>query len=439
MEDESAAQPAKSMEPEQATPAQGNTKKPPAKSGTRKQKVPAPAKEKSAPKRQRRQLKRAQDGEKDMAVPKQALKVTPLKRRKAEEIKQSARRSQAPDTQTPEVSEPREGSEAPSELEATKAQFLRTMGLPAPRAFSSGPKGAANCPAQREEQVHPQQTREQNPTVGQSQPGTGMALLRQTQAQAQQDLEQAELGPVLLKDAPDGVHHKQKQRFEQAHAAAPPARAKVSREPPSDAAGSLSVSAVPEAHASEAEITAEPLSDAGEQPPSVLELSRAAATDAAMQHEAIETKVSPTAGNDSAAGLNQSQACAAVSAADEPEQPGSSSVPAGPGAPAQDRADPAESLAAGQLDNSALPTGPGAPRLTQPLAASGRPVENGVKLINLLNPNNSQYDQAFALEYARIKYALLLFTFTIADELDRQIVLSVRLQSLAHHRQTCST
>jgi len=436
MEDESAAQPAESIEPEPATPAQGNTKKPPAKPGTRKRKLPAPAKDKSAPKRQRRQPKKAQDGEKGMAVPKQAPKVTPLKRRKAEETKQSARRSQAVDTQSPEVSEPREGSEAPSELEAAKAQFMRTMGLPAPRAFSSGAKGAAKRPAQREEQAHSQQTREQNPTIGRSQHGTGMASLRQTHAQAQQGLEPAELGPVLLKVAPDGVDHEQKQGFEQAHAAAPPARAKVPREPPSEAAGSLSVSAVPEAQASEAEKTAEPLPDAGAQPPSLLDPSHAAAANAAMQYEAMETDPTPMARHDSAAGLNQGQASAAVSVADESEQPGSSSVP---GAPNQDRAGPAESSAAGQLSNIALPVGPGAPKLAHPLGPSGRPVENGVKLINLLNPNNSQYDQAFALEYARIKYALSLLTFTIGDKYDRQIVLSVRMQYLAHHRQTCKT
>jgi hypothetical protein len=43
------------------------------------------------------------------------------------------------------------------------------------------------------------------------------------------------------------------------------------------------------------------------------------------------------------------------------------------------------------------------PRVAQPLGGSGRPAQDGVKLVNLLNPNNSQYDQAFALEYARMK------------------------------------
>ena len=56
-----------------------------------------------------------------------------------------------------------------------------------------------------------------------------------------------------------------------------------------------------------------------------------------------------------------------------------------------------ESANAGALGRSALP------KLHAPLRPSERPEENGVKLVNLLNPNNPQYDQAFALEYARMK------------------------------------
>ena len=63
----------------------------------------------------------------------------------------------------------------------------------------------------------------------------------------------------------------------------------------------------------------------------------------------------------------------------------------------------APSRTSGRLGNAGALCGSALPKLERPLGSSQRPEENGVKLVNLLNPNNPQYDQAFALEYAHMK------------------------------------
>ena len=110
-----------------------------------------------------------------------------------------------------------------------------------------------------------------------------------------------------------------------------------------------------------------------------------------------------------------SQADAAVAGHKEPAvlKQDNSSMAAGDGHELPELAEPDKLTTGAAAPPSHAPDGSAAkdgilggsarPRLPKPLGPSGRPEENGVKLVNLLNPNNPQYDQAFALEYAHMK------------------------------------
>ena len=395
MEDESSRPAADSTE--DAAPVPEVAAKQGVRSGARKRQSAAPAKGEKAPKRQRAQPKKAQVARKSTAAARPAAKAAPSKDTSARKAVQSRKRSKGAGSADADPPEPEEVSEAPSEVQAAKAMFMRTMGLPEPKAFSSSSRGTAKRPVQKAQPAVAQRRVKNVPAAGTPQQALGKATPRQTQAQAQPSPEGAKPALPLQQDAPEGPMQTDQQQAQpqlglgQAHpkAAAPPdAAAPLSlrerREGVTQPAASQKAPQIPAAAAALGTSVPMSASPRLEAPQEAAEALRAGTTQPASEvdHQQAATEQSPQAkatpvGNVYAIGANQEHAKDLMAEQPERAQPGSNPVPASPDAP----------------------------KLEQLLGGSGRPAENGVKLVNLLNPNNPQYNQAFAVEYARMKCA----------------------------------
>ncbi|CAL5228540.1 g11694 [Coccomyxa viridis] len=327
MEDESSRPAADSAEEAGPVPKVAVTQG--AKSGARKRQSAAPAKGEKAPKRQRAQPKKPQGARKSRAAAKPAAKAAPSNGTDSRKAVRSRKDPKGAGSAGADSSEPQDASEAPSKMQAAKAMFMRTMGLPEPKAFSSSSRGTAKRPGQKQQPATAQ--RKIRDAAGVSQQASGKDASREAQAQSQPAPKEAAPGSTLQQDVSESLKHPDQQQaqpqldLEQAHpkAAMPP------------------------------DAPARPL--------------RSQAPDGVPEPAAIQKSPQLPA------------AAAALHATEE--------------------------AAHGQSGGGPVPESVEAPKLEQLLGGSGRPAENGVKLVNLLNPNNPQYNQAFAVEYARMKAA----------------------------------
>ena len=398
-EDDSARLTAQS--PEGAAPGPEQAAKAGARPGTRKRQTAASAQGDPAPKRQRRPPKQPQ-GVKKGAAAKPVARGAASKGAGSKKAGQSRKRSQGAGHGAAGPSEPDELSEAPSDMQAAKAEFMRTMGLPEPRAFSSGSKGAGRPPVLKPQPLAaPKRVRDTYAAKG-LKPASGKGAFEEVLAEPQPSHEGDAPGSLPLQDIQEGamfIGQQQPQSqctLEQAHAKATgPAGSSAGsalRQEPGGVTERAAVQATLQRHAGSAPSRPASMSASPElgKPSGAAGPNAAAAPPASavqLQQAALEQSgATLIAGAGLTAGVDQDHAVASNSGEAPPAQLGSSPVPASPEAP----------------------------QPVQMLGGSGRPAENGVKLVNLLNPNNPQYSQAFALEYARMKCASCLMTpFTI--------------------------
>ena len=394
MEDESSRPAAESTE--EPVPVPELAEKQGTRSGARKRQSAAPAKGEKAPKRQRAQPKKAQGARKTSAAAKPAAKAAPSKDTSVKKAVQSRKHSKGAASADADLSEPKETSEAPSEVQAAKAMFMRTMGLPEPKAFSSSSRGTAKRPARKPQPAVTQRRVRDAPAAGTSEQAQGNAASGRPQAQSQPSPEGAEPASLLQQDV-DSTHTDQQQsQLQMAREQAHPEAAK-----PLDAAASTSLEEEPEGVTEPAAIQKAPQKSAAPA------LDKSAPTSASPVLEAPQEAAEAwrAGATQPASRVHHQQAV--------PEQ--SPEVNATPVADEhklgadRERADDhaAEKSAHTQPGSCPVPASPEAPKLEQLLGGSGRPAKNGVKLVNLLNPNNPQYNQAFAVEYAHMKCVLV--------------------------------
>ena len=390
MEDDSARPTAQS--PEEAAPGPEKPTKAGTRSGTRKRQSGAPAQGDSAPKRQRGQPKKPQGAKKNPTA-KPAARGAPSKAADSSKGGQIRKRSRGPGSAAAGPSEPDEASETPSDMQAAKAEFMRTMGLPEPRAFSSGSKGTANRPQPKLRPAVAQKRVRDGHAAGGSQQAPGEGALTQTLARSQPGLGGPEPASLLQQEVQQGPMHtdqQQSQPLEQAHpkaARSPDASAETAAaQEPGRVAEHAAIQAASQIHATTALNRSMPVSASPEvrtpqdSAGAVAEKSQPASLahhQSPAPEQRLEAGATFMAAAESAMRMDQDHALAFVSGEAAGGQPGSSPAPASPEVP----------------------------QPVQMLGGSGRPAENGVKLVNLLNPNNPQYNQAFALEYARMKCA----------------------------------
>lgn len=391
MEDESAR--LTPRDTEEASPVPELAAKHGTRSGTRKRQSAAPAKGEKTPKRQRGQPAKPLGARKSTAAAKLSPKVAPSKSKDGKKAGQSRKRSSGAGFLAAEQSEPKEASETPSEMQAAKAEFMRTMGLPEPRAFSSGSKGAAVRPVQKPQPADAQRRVMTDLAAGGPQQASGKGGSRRAQVHSQPGLRKAEPAPSLQQDIAEGLVHTDQQRphsrstSEQCHPKAAvlseASAGPVLRQEPGDAVEPAAIHEAPQEPAASALNSSVPVSA----------LPRLGATQDAARTLA------------KGALLPGSPAHHQQAAPDRECEPGAALMVAAESPVGMD-VDHAVDLVAEEAPHGQQGSGsPEAPIVAQLLGGSGRPAENGVKLVNLLNPNNPQYNQAFALEYARMKCA----------------------------------
>ena len=367
------------------------------RSGTRKRQSAAPGKGEKAPKRQRGQPAKPLGARKSTAAARLSPKAAPNKSKDGYKAAQSRKRSSGAGSVAAEQSEPNEASETPSEMQAAKAEFMRTMGLPEPKAFSSGSNSAAVGPVQKLQPAVAQRRVITDLAAGGPQQASGKGSSRRAQVHSQPGLRKAEPAPSLQQDVAEGLVHRDQQgphlksTSEQCHPEAAvlsdASAGPVLRQEAGDAVEAAAIHEAPQEPAASALNSFMPVSAL---PP------LGAPQDAAR-----------TLAN--GALLPGSPAHHQQAAQDKECEPGAAlvvAVEAPVGMDLDHAVDPVAGEAThGQQGSGPVPASPEAPRVAQLLRGSGRPGENGVKLVNLLNPNNPQYSQAFALEYARMKCA----------------------------------
>ena len=394
---ESARPTAESADPEEAIPSpetfspEGRQAKPAARSGTRKRALAGAAAGKTATKRQRKAPSKAV-GQAASAGAKPAAKASASKGAAGSR----AQRKRQP--KAPADSSAAEPDEGPSELEAARAQFMRSMGLPEPKTFSSASKGSASKGSAKVTQQR------QKPAAA-----PGPARLRPT----------ASVLPLPAAGRPEGDGRAQEQpavpaapaaaaeRLQGSLATEQPTRLPMPASPqgahpgptpsatasfagalvpPQPAARAASEQADGAAHGSAAPLE-------GDEQRVALEQLQGAQGD---QRMATSLADADAAGQEEPEVLEEDISSMAADGGHEPPEPAEPEelIMGAAAAPSHALGGSAD---AGIVGRSALP------RLPKPLGPSGRPEENGVKLVNLLNPNNPQYDQAFALEYAHMK------------------------------------
>ena len=391
MEDESSRPAADSAEEAGPVPKVAVTQG--AKSGARKRQSAAPAKGEKAPKRQRAQPKKPQGARKSRAAAKPAAKAAPSNGTDSRKAVRSRKDPKGAGSAGADSSEPQDASEAPSKMQAAKAMFMRTMGLPEPKAFSSSSRGTAKRPGQKQQPATAQ--RKIRDAAGVSQQASGKDASREAQAQSQPAPKEAAPGSTLQQDVSESLKHPDQQQaqpqldLEQAHpkAAMPP-------DAPARPLRSQAPDGVPEPAA---------IQKSPQLPAAAAALHASESNPASPEGEAHRLQGEALARDETHPALLMQHQQA------PPEQsPKSAALPAGDGCATRAGEECAETHAAeeaahGQSGGGPVPESVEAPKLEQLLGGSGRPAENGVKLVNLLNPNNPQYNQAFAVEYARMK------------------------------------
>lgn len=347
----------------------GKHRKQVARIGTKKRTAPAPANGMVAAKRPRKQLKKA-TGQADGAGAKAAARSGPSCT-KGGKVQRGSRVSKGAGSACAEVAEPEE--DTLSEVQAARAQFMRTMGLAEPRAFSSSSKSASRGSAQRRthQSPSPPSLRQTAGWLPHSASTASLASKQQMRSKQQQQ------GLTAAKPDRQPGADAERQRVMPEHQASLlmspsphgplPAPGRAAQKVPTQAeehsggamyksASTLKASPERASHPMQGIISAggeKHLQASGIALPTPQQV---------LQVDAVEAE----------AGSKPEVAAGASAAAQAPG-----------GSPPQPQQQP--------------------PKLAQPFAGSGRPAQNGVKLVNLLNPNNPQYDQAFALEYALMK------------------------------------
>ena len=347
----------------------GKHRKQVAKVGTKKRAAPAAANGMAAAKRPRKQPKKA-TGQADGAGAKAAARSGPSCT-KGGKVQRGSRVSKGAGSASAEVAEPEE--DTLSEVQAARAQFMRTMGLAEPRAFSSSSKSASRGSAQRRthQSLSPPSLGQTAGRIPHSASTASLASKQQMQSSPQlQGLTAAkpDRQPPADAETPRGMPEQQASLVMPSSSHDPlPAPAGAAQKVPTQAEEPLEDAM----HKSASTLKASPeraghpmqgIISAGRE--KQLRVSRVALPTPlqVLQVDAVEAKAA-----------SKSEVTAGASAA--AQAPG--------GSPPQPQQQP--------------------PKVAQPFAGSGRPAQNGVKLVNLLNPNNPQYDQAFALEYALMK------------------------------------
>lgn len=350
----------------------GKPRKQVARIGTKKRAAPAAANGIAAAKRPRKQPEKA-TGQADGAGAKAAARSDPS-RTKGSKVQRGSRVTKGAGSACAEVANPEK--EAPSEVQAVRAEFMRTMGLPEPRAFSTSSKSASRGSAQQRrshQSLSPPSLRQTAGRLPHSASTASFASKQQMQSQSPQQRQgltaaQSDWQPAADAETPQGLPEHQ-------------ASLLMSPSPhdPLPAPGMA-------AHGDPAQ---------AEEPPESAMHKSASTLTASPGHAGCPMQGIDWAGREkhqqaSRTALPVPQQVLQVDA-DEAEAASQPEEAAGAGAAAQ------------ALGGSSPQPQQQPPKMAQPLGGSGRPAQNGVKLVNLLNPNNPQYDQSFALEYARLK------------------------------------
>ena len=349
----------------------GKPRKQVARIGTKKRAAPAAANGMAAAKRPRKQPKKA-TGQADGAGAKAAARSGPS-RTKGSKVQRGSRVTKGAGSACAEVANPEK--ETPSEVQAVRAEFMRTMGLPEPRAFSSSSKSASRGSAQRRPHpsLSPPSLRQTAGRLPHSASTASLASKQQMQSQSPQQQQglnatQSDWQPAADAETPQGLPEHQASLLMSPSPRDPlPAPGVAAQEDPAQA------EEPPESamHKSASTLTASPghagrpmqgIDSAGRERP-----QQASGTALPVPQQVLQMDA------DEAEAASQPEEAAGASAA-------------------------AQALAGSSPQPQQQP-----PKMAQPLGGSGRPAQNRVKLVNLLNPNNPQYDQAFALEYARMK------------------------------------
>ena len=329
-----------------------------ARIGTKKRAAPAAANGIAAAKRPRKQPKKA-TGQADGAGGKVAARSDPS-RTKGSKVQRGSRVIKGAGSACAEVANPEK--ETPSEVQAVKAEFMRTMGLPEPRAFLSSSKSASRGSAQRRphQSLSPPSLRQTAGRLPHCASTASLASKQQMQSQSPQQRQgltaaQSDWQPAADAETPQGL---------------PEHQASLLMSPsPHDPLPAPGVAA----HGDPAQ--------AEEPPESAMHKSASTRIDWASREKHQQASGTALPVPQQVLQMDADEA----EAASQPEEAAGASA------------------AAQALGGSSPQPQQQPPKVAQPLGGSGRPAQNGVKPVNLLNPNNPQYNQAFALEYARIK------------------------------------
>lgn len=411
---ESARPAAESADPEQATPSreapspEGRQAKPAARTGTRKRQAAGAADGTTATKRQRRAPNKAV-GQTASAGAKPAARRSASKGALGSKAQRGRQQPKAPAD-----SSAADSGDGPSELEAARAQFMRSMGLPEPKTFSSASKGSASKGLAKTTQHRQKPAAAPVP----ARPRLAPSVLPPPATGMPEGGGRAQEQPAISASPATAA-----ERLQGSPASKQPPRVPISASPqdtnpgptPSAAAsraGALlpSQPAAGAAAAQQGDVTLPASVRAGSEQADGAALGAAAPVEGHEQRVALE-QLQGAQGDQR---MGASQADAEAAGHEEPAVPkeDNSSMAADDGHELPELAEPDElttgatappSHVLGGSANAGIVGRSGLPRLPKPLGPSGRPEENGVKLVNLLNPNNPQYDQAFALEYAHMK------------------------------------